>query len=47
MNTSQLYLQTWNEARTRFTNLLKEVKEEDLIKGISKNPTKLAENFAS
>ncbi|MEX2232529.1 MAG: DinB family protein [Cyclobacteriaceae bacterium] len=32
MSTTQLYLQTWTEARTRFTNLLKEIKEEDLKK---------------
>lgn len=30
MNTSQLYLYTWTEARTRFTNLLKDIKEEQL-----------------
>lgn len=32
MTTTQAYLQTWKEARTRFTNLLKEIKEEDLAK---------------
>lgn len=32
MNISQLYLQTWKEARTRFTNLLKDIKQEDLTK---------------
>ncbi len=32
MNTTQAHLQTWAEARTRFTNLLKEIKEEDLSK---------------
>ncbi len=32
MNTTQLYLQTWMEARTRFTNLLKDIKPEDLSK---------------
>ncbi|MCU0369764.1 MAG: DinB family protein, partial [Cyclobacteriaceae bacterium] len=32
MTTSQAYLQTWTEARTRFTNLLKDIKEEDLKK---------------
>lgn len=32
MTTTQAYLQTWKEARTRFTNLLKEMKEEDLSK---------------
>ncbi len=32
MNISQLYLQTWKEARRRFTNLLKDCKDEDLEK---------------
>ena len=32
MTTTQLYLQTWVEARTRFTNLLKDLKAEDLTK---------------
>ncbi|HNV30186.1 MAG TPA: DinB family protein [Cyclobacteriaceae bacterium] len=32
MNTTQAYLQTWAEARTRFTNLLKDIKEEDLTR---------------
>jgi uncharacterized damage-inducible protein DinB len=32
MNVSQLYLQTWTEARTRFSNLLKDIKGEDLKK---------------
>jgi uncharacterized damage-inducible protein DinB len=32
MTTTQAYLQTWTEARTRFTNLLKEIKEEELTK---------------
>jgi uncharacterized damage-inducible protein DinB len=32
MTTTQAYLQTWVEARTRFSNLLNEIKEEDLIK---------------
>ena len=32
MTTTQAYLQTWIEARTRFTNLLKDIKEEDLKK---------------
>jgi uncharacterized damage-inducible protein DinB len=27
-----LYLQTWTEARTRFSNLLKDIKEEDLVR---------------
>ena len=31
MTTTEAYLQTWIEARTRFINLLKEIKEEDLI----------------
>lgn len=32
MSTTQFYLQTWAEARTRFTNLLKDIREEDLKK---------------
>ncbi|MGZ5219987.1 MAG: DinB family protein [Chitinophagaceae bacterium] len=32
MTTTQSYLQTWIEARTRFTNLLKDLKEEELTK---------------
>lgn len=32
MKTTQLYLQTWTEARTRFSNLLTDVKQEDLPK---------------
>lgn len=32
MTTTQLYLETWKEARTRFTNLLKDIKAEDLDK---------------
>ncbi|MGB4849355.1 MAG: DinB family protein, partial [Saprospiraceae bacterium] len=32
MTQTQAYLQTWTEARTRFTNLLKDIKEEDLKK---------------
>ena len=32
MTTTQLYLHTWAEARTRFTNALKDIKEEDLTK---------------
>jgi uncharacterized damage-inducible protein DinB len=32
MNTTHAYLQTWAEARTRFTNLLKDIKEEDLTR---------------
>jgi uncharacterized damage-inducible protein DinB len=30
MTITMLYLQTWTEARTRFSNLLKDIKEEDL-----------------
>ncbi len=32
MTTSQAYLQTWLEARTRFSNLLKDLEEKDLPK---------------
>jgi uncharacterized damage-inducible protein DinB len=32
MTTTQAFLQTWLEARTRFTNLLKDLKEDDLTK---------------
>ena len=32
MNITQLYVQTWAEARTRFENLLKNLTEEDLTK---------------
>lgn len=32
MTLTQAYLQTWTEARTRFTNLLKDINEEDLKK---------------
>lgn len=32
MITTEAYLQTWTEARTRFTNLLPDLKEEDLTK---------------
>jgi len=35
MTTTQAYLQTWTEARTRFTNLLKDVQEEDLKKKLA------------
>jgi uncharacterized damage-inducible protein DinB len=35
MTTTQAYLQTWTEARTRFTNLLKDIKEEDLKKKLA------------
>jgi uncharacterized damage-inducible protein DinB len=39
MSLTQAYLQTWTEARTRFTNLLTEIKEEDKKKKLvnSKN----------
>ena len=30
MNITGFYLQIWEEARTRFTNLLKDIKEENL-----------------
>lgn len=39
MTTTQLYLQTWAEARTRFTNLLKELKAEDLPKKLINTKT--------
>ena len=32
MTTTQAYLQTWAEARTRFSNLLTDLTEEDLAK---------------
>lgn len=32
MTITQAYLQTWTEARTRFTNLLKDIRGEDLKK---------------
>lgn len=35
MTLTQAYLQTWTEARTRFTNLLKDIKEEDLQKTLA------------
>ncbi len=35
MTTTEAYLQTWTEARTRFTNLLTELKDEDLIKKLA------------
>ena len=31
MTTTEAYLQTWQEARTRFCNLLKDLKEEQLV----------------
>jgi uncharacterized damage-inducible protein DinB len=35
MTLTQAYLQTWTEARTRFTNLLKDIKEDDLRKKLA------------
>lgn len=35
MTTTQAYLQTWIEARTRFTNLLKNIMEADLKKKLA------------
>ena len=35
MTITQAYLQTWTEARTRFSNLLKDLKEEDLKKKLA------------
>ena len=35
MTLTQAYLQTWTEARTRFTNLLKDIREEDLRKKLA------------
>jgi uncharacterized damage-inducible protein DinB len=32
MDSTHLYIQTWMEARTRFTNLLKDIRVEDLTK---------------
>ena len=32
MTTTEAYLQTWQEARTRFTDLLKDIKQDGLIK---------------
>jgi uncharacterized damage-inducible protein DinB len=32
MTTTQAYLQTWTEARTRFSNLLKDIQQGDLVK---------------
>lgn len=32
MTTTEAYLQTWTEARTRFSNLLKDIKEAELTK---------------
>ena len=35
MTLSQSYLETWIEARTRFTNLLKDIQEDDLKKKLA------------
>ena len=35
MSLTQAYLQTWTEARTRFTNLLKDINEDDLKKKLA------------
>ena len=35
MTITEAYLQTWTEARTRFTNLLKEITEDDLKKKLA------------
>ena len=35
MTITQAYVQTWTEARTRFTNLLQEIKEEQLTKKLA------------
>ena len=35
MTTTQAYLQTWTEARTRLANLLKDLKEDDLKKKLA------------
>jgi len=35
MTLTQAYLQTWTEARTRYTNLLKDITEEDLKKKLT------------
>jgi len=35
MTITQAFLKTWTEARTRFTNLLKDIKEEDLKKKLA------------
>ena len=35
MKTAEHYLETWTEARTRFTNLLKDLTEEDLKKKLA------------
>ncbi len=38
MSTTELYLQTWQEARTRFTNLLDNISESDLRKKLGSAP---------
>ena len=35
MTHTELFLQTWAEARTRFTNLLKDIRQEDLEKKLA------------
>lgn len=35
MTHTELFLQTWAEARTRFTSLLKEIRQEDLVKKLA------------
>jgi uncharacterized damage-inducible protein DinB len=35
MNTTQAYLQTWTEARTRFSNLLKDLNQLDITKKLA------------
>jgi uncharacterized damage-inducible protein DinB len=35
MTTTQAYLQTWTEARTRFSNLLANLQEDDLVKKLT------------
>ncbi|MCX2739032.1 DinB family protein [Pontibacter anaerobius] len=35
---TDLYLQTWQEARSRFTNLLQNISKEDLLKKIGASP---------
>jgi uncharacterized damage-inducible protein DinB len=35
MTHTELLLQTWAEARTRFTNLLKDIRQEDLVKKLA------------
>lgn len=35
MTHTALFLQTWAESRTRFTNLLKDIRQEDLVKRLA------------